>query len=75
MKCLNCKYIEIIEHGAKGFLGETILECRICNEIKGDMEKCEDFQIKDEYSVLLSKFCNTNRVTLADIDIDFKKGD
>lgn len=48
MKCLNCKYIEIIEYGAKGLLGETILECKICNEIKAEMKECEDFKSKSE---------------------------
>jgi hypothetical protein len=46
LKCLDCKYVEIIEHCAKGFLGESILTCRICNEIKGDMENCEDYKEK-----------------------------
>jgi len=43
MKCLDCKYVEINEHGVNGFIGETIITCRICNEIDGEMEECEDF--------------------------------
>lgn len=43
MKCLDCKYVDIIEYGFKGRLGETIIECRIFNEITGEMENCEDF--------------------------------
>ena len=44
MKCLECKSVEILEYGFKGFLGETIINCRMCNEIDGLMEDCEDFQ-------------------------------
>ncbi len=44
MKCLDCKFKEIIEIGAKGFIGETIVLCRICNDINGEMRDCEDFE-------------------------------
>lgn len=46
MKCLNCKFVEILEHGYKGFIGETVLRCKAYNEIKGEMEDCEDFEDK-----------------------------
>ena len=46
MKCLECRYVEIIEYGAKGRLGVTIIECAICNEVNGEMEDCEDFEDK-----------------------------
>ena len=44
MKCLYCKYVKITEHGAKGFIGTTIIACKIQNEIHGEMNKCKDFQ-------------------------------
>lgn len=44
MKCLDCKYVEITEIGCKGFIGESIINCRICNEINGQMEDCEDYE-------------------------------
>lgn len=48
MKCLNCKYVEITEYGCKGFIGETVLLCKICNDINS--EDCEDFkEIKDTF--------------------------
>ncbi len=47
MKCLDCKFREITEIGAKGFLGESIVSCRICNEIDGEMENCEDFEAEE----------------------------
>lgn len=43
MKCLDCKHVNIIEYGSNGFIGETIVRCKICNEITGEMEDCEDF--------------------------------
>ena len=46
MKCLNCKFVEILEHGYTGFIGETVLRCKAYNEIKGEMEDCEDFEDK-----------------------------
>lgn len=46
MKCLDCKYVEIIELGDKGLLGETIIKCKLCNDINGEMEHCEDFEGK-----------------------------
>ena len=48
MKCLECKYSEIIEQGCKGYIGETIVKCNICNEINGEMENCKDFEDKEE---------------------------
>jgi hypothetical protein len=44
MKCLDCKYVNISEYGFKGRIGETIVECRICNEITGEMVNCADFE-------------------------------
>ena len=44
MKCLASRYVNIVEYGAKGFIGETIIRCNICNEIDGEMEDCEDFE-------------------------------
>ena len=35
-KCLECKHCEIIEYGCKGVLGETILECNMCEEDEKD---------------------------------------
>lgn len=48
MKCLECKYSEITEQGCKGYIGETIVKCNICNEINGEMENCKDFEDKEE---------------------------
>ena len=53
MKCLECRYVNIIEYGCKGFIGETIIRCDMCNEVYGEMEDCEDFEdkiIDDEYA-------------------------
>lgn len=49
IKCLDCKYVEITESSGKGFLGESIIDCRICNKINGEMEECEDYDEKCEY--------------------------
>ena len=45
-ECLDCRFCEVIEYGAKGFLGETILECRICEDSEADKSKC--FEPKKE---------------------------
>jgi hypothetical protein len=45
MKCLDCKYVNIEEYGFKGRIGESIINCRMCNEITGEMENCEDFEV------------------------------
>lgn len=39
-KCLECKHCEIIEDGCKGFLGETILLCEICEEETENKDLC-----------------------------------
>jgi hypothetical protein len=48
VKCLECHYVNINEYGCKGFLGESIITCRICNKITGEMEDCEDFKLRNE---------------------------
>ena len=48
MKCLDCKFRDVIENGAKGFIGETIINCKLCNEINGDMKDCKDFEPKED---------------------------
>ena len=40
------KDVDIIEYGDKGFIGETVLRCFAYNEIKEEMEGCEDFNAK-----------------------------
>lgn len=44
MKCLGCGHIEIVENGCKGFIGETVINCKVCNEINSEMEDCKDFE-------------------------------
>lgn len=44
MKCLTCKFKDIREYGAKGFLKETLIFCEICNDINGGMEDCPDYE-------------------------------
>lgn len=39
-KCLECKWCEIIENGCKGFTGETVLRCRMCEEDTEDKSLC-----------------------------------
>lgn len=39
-RCLECKWCEIIEYGAKGFLGETVLKCFICEEETENKDIC-----------------------------------
>lgn len=53
MKCLDCKHVNIIEYGSNGFIGETVVRCKICNEITGEMEDCEDFMTvhKNNYKI------------------------
>ena len=48
IKCLDCKYVEITENSGKGFIGESLIDCKICNEINGEMENCEDYKEKIE---------------------------
>ncbi len=44
MKCLECKWRIINESGAFGFIGETVIRCKMCNEIDSEMEDCEDYE-------------------------------
>lgn len=44
-QCLDCKWLEIIENGCNGFLGETVLRCRICEKETENKELC--FESKD----------------------------
>ncbi len=39
-QCLDCKWCEIIEYGCKGFLGETVLQCEICEEDTENKKLC-----------------------------------
>lgn len=39
-KCLDCKWCEIIENGAYGFLGESLLTCAIDEEDTEDISVC-----------------------------------
>lgn len=39
-ECLECKYCEIIEYGACGFIGETVVKCRVCEENTEDKTLC-----------------------------------
>ena len=39
-KCLDCKWCEIIENGAYGFLGESLLMCAIDEEDTEDISVC-----------------------------------
>lgn len=48
MNCLDCKFLEIEEYGCKGLIGETVLRCKVCNEVMGEMVDCEDFEDKDK---------------------------
>ena len=48
MKCLECRYVNIIEYGCKGFIGETVIRCNVCNEVNSEMEDCEDFEDKED---------------------------
>lgn len=38
--CLKCMWCEIIENGATGFLGETVLKCFMCEEDTVDKTAC-----------------------------------
>lgn len=62
MKCLDCRYIEINEHGFKGFLGETILSCKICNKIASEMEDCEEFKENNMRRIDTCWFCGKENV-------------
>lgn len=46
--CLVCRYCEIIESGAKGFLGESVFKCRICEEETADKTLCFEPKEDDE---------------------------
>lgn len=39
-ECLKCKYCVIIESGAGGFIGETVLRCEVCEEGTEDKTLC-----------------------------------
>lgn len=39
-KCLDCKWCEMIENGAYGFFGETILRCSVDEEDTKDKLIC-----------------------------------
>lgn len=39
-RCLECTFCERTEYGAKGFLGETVLTCRICEEETENKDHC-----------------------------------
>lgn len=39
-RCLDCKWCEIIENGAYGFLGESILMCAMDEEDTEDKSVC-----------------------------------
>lgn len=56
IKCLDCKYVEITENSGKGFIGESLIDCRICNEINGEMESCEDFEEKIERGIQVNNY-------------------
>lgn len=39
-KCLDCKWCEIIESGAYGFLGKSIIMCSVNKEDTKDKSVC-----------------------------------
>lgn len=39
-KCLKCKWVEILEITGSGFIGETVLHCKICEEDTEDKDDC-----------------------------------
>lgn len=49
-ECLECKYCEIIEYGACGFIGETVVKCRVCEENTEDKTRCWE-AAKENYMI------------------------
>ena len=48
MKCLYCEHVNIVENGSNGFIGESLVYCKLHNEINSEMEDCNDFEDKDK---------------------------